>query len=1310
MKKLVLISIMLFAAIQIFAQTIKSTSVQGQIVDNQTKKPISNHIVYLRDKEIIFDSSLINKDVYHNEIKTVTDSQGMYYFNNLIYPYPKLGSTTTVSTYDCNQNLIEKIVYVNPEIPVQVINFSICNKEIIPILPCKADFIVEKGIDSSIFPGLIGVPTPRTFSFINRSVGNSMVNCICLTYNWNFGDGTTSNQRDVIHEYAKEGNYNVCLTIYDSVNKCKNYLCQNVNVVNTDTLSVCKANFDYNTFEIACIDCPKNHNSFSFSNLSSGNYVKSFWDFGDGTSSIEFNPDHTYSKAGLYNVCLTISGPSCQNSFCKQVIVSINDTIPQQLCKADFSYESMIVCTGISYDSLHKMYNSNFIKFNNLSYVNQPRIINESYWDFGDGTFSYEATPMHSYKSKGIYNVCLTVTNGVDCKDRICKIVVVGDTSVSGCKADFSYESAIVYSGINYDSLYKTYPSTTIRFKNLSQVNEPRIINECYWDFGDGTFSYEATPMHSYKSKGVYNVCLTVTNGVDCKDRICKKVVVGDTSATDCKADFNYNILIPVGSDSSINSPIIVNTCVFNNLSYGNFVKTYWDFGDGSYSYESNPYHNYLKSGIYKVCLSISGANCYNSVCKEILIKLNDTLPVLPCKAKAKFFNELVMTPEQKPSLTRAVRFYNMSTGDYNVSYWNFGDGSYSNEKNPEHLYKEWGLYHVCLTITNGTTCKDQICMDVHIGYSDTILSDCKADFSYESALVYSGINYDSLYKTYNSNLIKFNNLSRINQPRIINECYWDFGDGTFSYESTPMHSYKSKGVYNVCLTVTNGVDCKDRICKIVVVGDTSASECKIDFIISKQLAYKQDPATSSTFNFYSRVDSNKTKVYWSFGDGTYSCEHNPEHTYLKDGNYSVCLKVYNNCNNNTICKEVVAGKDILPPDCKASFRLVKGIDYTTFPGIKRLSTPLTITVTDQSSGNPLLNCMCITYLWDFGDGATSTDINAIHDYIQPGTYQVCLTINDKSNNCSAQYCQYVTVGEEISKPCKADFDINPYSIYSDSINTMYNWYYFTNTSTGNTNNYWSFGDGSVSTDINPSHQYEGASIYNVCLTVKNDNCKDYTCQKIQTGMVFYKLLPLLDTMINDKPSIPESSILDNVTLTIESCVIDYMKSIESVSVKDFQVISDKTVEVNWLIKQNGKEIIITKVIHINLYGLNKLYLTINCNDGIKKSVHSNTFIDIIDIKPLGIHSEQLGKMDFRIYPNPVSDILNIDLNLTTKENIHITLLNQFGQTVYSSEYNGNSGANKLNIDSGSLAEGIYFVQIKDELNNYCTKKFVKIH
>ncbi|RMG86397.1 MAG: PKD domain-containing protein [Bacteroidetes bacterium] len=138
---------------------------------------------------------------------------------------------------------------------------------------------------------------------------------------------------------------------------------------------------------------------------------------------------------------------------------------------------------------------------------------------------------------------------------------------------------------------------------------------------------------------------------------------------------------------------------------------------------------------------------------------------------------------------------------------------------------------------------------------------------------------------------------------------------------------------------------------------------------------FEFNETTNGTFAFTDKSLNNPTSWLWDFGDGNTSTEQNPTHTYAVPGDYEVCLTVTNNAGSLTTCQTISV---VLIPVADFDFEM------DGFGGVM---------FTDMSTNNPT------GWLWDFGDGNTSTEQNPTHVYAAPGNVTVCLTASNSAGD-----------------------------------------------------------------------------------------------------------------------------------------------------------------------------------------------------------------------------------------------------------------------------------------------------------------------
>lgn len=206
-----------------------------------------------------------------------------------------------------------------------------------------------------------------------------------VQWEWDFGDGTISILQNPTHSYPANGTYVVTLTVWDE---------HDAN--DTATVIIVIDNFAPEVGFSFLPDEPKISETITFVDESSdpdGSVVAWQWDFGDGTTSTDQNPTHSYSGDGTYIVRLTVWDDNGGFNTTTRTI-----TIKNQKPTAGFTYTPEDPEVG------------NLVTFKDESSDPDGSIV-EWKWDFGDSTTSNEQNPTHIYMNPGTYYVKLTVTD-----------------------------------------------------------------------------------------------------------------------------------------------------------------------------------------------------------------------------------------------------------------------------------------------------------------------------------------------------------------------------------------------------------------------------------------------------------------------------------------------------------------------------------------------------------------------------------------------------------------------------------------------------------------------------------------------------------------------------------------------------------------------------------------------------------------------------------------------------------------------------------------------------------------------------------
>jgi PKD repeat protein len=215
----------------------------------------------------------------------------------------------------------------------------------------------------------------------------------------------------------------------------------------------------------------------------------------------------------------------------------------------------------------------------------------------------------------------------------------------------------------------------------------------------------------------------------------------------------------------------------------------------------------------------------------------------------------------------------------------------------------------------------------------------------------------------------------------------------------------------------------------------------------------------------------------WEFGDGDSSLVQNPTHVYGARGNYSVTLTVtsLNGTNSETRSNYIHA---------------LAAIPEFAVDGELEGCTSLDVTFSSVLTQGDIID-----YLWDFGDGGSSTEPHPTHTYAPTvsSRFDVTLTVTDSCGPQSITKPAYVSVALEIPTP---DF-----TVVGDSTGQAPFTVEFSDLSTGLIDVYeWNFDDGTDNVfEQNPTHEFTGPGTYSVSLTVKNACGQD---TKIKSGFI----------------------------------------------------------------------------------------------------------------------------------------------------------------------------------------------------------------
>ncbi|MBL7924320.1 MAG: PKD domain-containing protein [Bacteroidia bacterium] len=858
---------------------------------------------------------------------------------------------------------------------------------------------------------------PLPVQFINSTAA-------AYTWLWDFGDGSTSTQQAPVHIYSSPGSYQVSLTA-TTVNGCVFGfpLNQKVNVFSPN------AAFQPDVTS----GCPPL--LVNFNNQSSG-AVSYQWSFGDGTSSTQAHPTHTYTTPGLYQVTLIATDATgCADTMIYPTAINVS--------QSPVNYITPPVITACA------PYAVNFSDASGAT---------SFLWDFGDGTTSTLSNPYHIYTEPGTYTVSLTtwMPNG-------------------GCEQYISDFQTFVIDGAEPGFTYTVSPCPPYEvFFTDTSLNAAGWS----WNFGDGGSDATQHPSHVYPGPGSYNVTLSVTTPAGC---------------TTTLHAANGVIISGLGANASA---VCTDTVPpFNVQYYANSTGATWwtwSFGDGDSSSLEDPQHTYLSAGPFQVSLTIGNDSC----------QFTYDYPPISFGSSVGSGGGLggggyTPPPREYHCAPYTVNFANPDPTAL-AFHWDFGDGDSSSLDAPEHIYRDSGAFVVTLYLYNMFGGIDTIT------YSDTIfVVKPVSDFNISTTNLCNGVVVDvataapgltfdwdfgngisfatptasHTYPNVNASYMISLNVTDTNHCNSFvaksfavnasspltastrracagdsikfdpgnvnyNQYLWTFGDGNNSTLKNPWHAYQDSGLYTATLLVTdlNGCQLTFTMTYSIEVFDPVA-----DFTFTP-------PVTNCTTLYvtFNNLSAGSNSWFWNFGDGGFSSQQHPVHTYSTLGYHDITLVAFKNvCRDTLTLPNAIYVSDLIP-----------GFSYV----VNSDCAPAGVAFTDSSRD-------AVKWHWDFGDGDTSSLQNPLHYYLKSPTDSVTLTVTD-ANGCTRYVSKPAPAITAASFAVSSEGGCVPFPVsFADSSSNAVAWQ-------------WDFGDGSVSNMQFPAHTYTTDGYYDVTLIV----------------------------------------------------------------------------------------------------------------------------------------------------------------------------------------------------------------------------------
>ncbi|MEO1012606.1 MAG: PKD domain-containing protein [Bacteroidota bacterium] len=297
----------------------------------------------------------------------------------------------------------------------------------------------------------------------------------------------------------------------------------------------------------------------------------------------------------------------------------------------------------------------------------------------------------------------------------------------------------------------------------------------------------------------------------------------------------------------------------------------------------------------------------------------------------------------------------------------------------------------------------------------------------------------------------------------------WDFKDGTTSTEANPVHTFTDANTYDVELTVTDDQGFMDTTSVTIVANEVGGPPTAVATAVPLT---GSAPLEVSFTGDQSSDDGDIVGYAWDFMDGTTSTEANPTHTFTNPDTYEVELTVTDDSGltDTTTIAITVTDPNEEGPTAVASATPITG------------EAPLEVSFTgDQSTVD---DGDITDFTWDFADGNTSTEVNPVHTFMDPGTYMVELTVTDESGLTDTATITITATEIMVNNPPEAI--IQAETLFGDAPLSIS----FSGTAStddvGIVGYSWDFGNGATSTEEEPTVTFEEPGEYTVTLTVED--------------------------------------------------------------------------------------------------------------------------------------------------------------------------------------------------------------------------------
>lgn len=820
-------------------------------------------------------------------------------------------------------------------------------------------------------------------------------------YRWDFGDGGTATGPVAEHAYEAPGLYIATLTVEDDTGVANSIATGEVRVlVNHRPVAVAGEDRHVAVGEVIDFDG-------SNSSDADGTIVHHHWDFGDGGHGTGVRLPYAYRQPGTYRVVLTVEDESGTGSKSASDVATVIVNAPPV---ADAGPDRLVTASAVAFDA--------------GASGDPDGTIARYEWRFGDGAVGAGPRPTHVYRTAGVYEVSLAVTDDSgtarSSREDTARVVI--------------NEAPIADAGPDMIGA----PGEPLVFSGAGSIDPDGDVTSYHWDFQDGSAAEGRRVTHAFARPGVYSVRLRVqdeTGHPEAVDFDEARVVINDPPVADAGPD----LLAAPGDTVTFDAG--------NSFDRDGELITYrWDFSDPDETVSGRQVERvYEQPGAYTARLTvIDSSGAANAVSQdEVTVHINHA-PVASAGSD-------ILTS------VGAVTFDASQSadpdGDALAYSWDFGDGSpAAGGVRVTHVYAEGGAYPVVLRVDDGTGLANS---------SDVAAITVVID---RPPIAESGGNRAGCV----GDIMVFDGSGSLDPEGGLLRYEWDFGDGSAADIVNPTKVYEAVGVYTVTLDVSDesGFPSNRHVDRILVsVADSPTADAGLDqsVCVGSQIAF--DGSGSRDF------DGVVNRYSWNFGDGNVGGGESPVHIYAEPGDYRVILTITGDeagqC-DNTDSDEAIVRVEPAP------------IARITAPTLAAPGIPITF-----DAGASLSEVGRISaHRWDFGDGNRAEGELVEHVFTGSGRHIVTLEIDSTGG---VETCSTVLARHAITLNAPPEAKAGEDRLVGVGEVVLFDGSGSVDRDGGISAYHWDFGDGNTATGVNARHRYREGGTYTVTLTVTDD-------------------------------------------------------------------------------------------------------------------------------------------------------------------------------------------------------------------------------